>query len=210
MANDAYKVKADVSLPRAIREAGELVNGDKLYETEGRTYAAGEYVLAEDITPPLRKRAEEGELDHLLEPVSRKEALAGQEAVSPVFVPEHEAERVVLEQGGATTVPRDQVIELRAGAQFGDEAKEALEAAKEEGRDERPGLTAGEVPDLNSGENIVEKDKERVDEARLEGVEQPPGLPLAAGGDDKPAAKRARPARSKSEAKSADSEKDEK
>lgn len=179
---EAYKAKVDVSLPRALRELEELVDGQKLYETEGRTYDAGEYVLAEDITPPLREKAEKGELDHLLESVSREEAEAAIQANQSdvgVFIPEHEAERVVLEDAGHTIVPRDQVLELKsAGA---DAARDALEAAKADGADERPLITDAEVPSLVEVSNgdetaVVPKESTPVSDEELEGVEQPPGL----------------------------------
>lgn len=216
MANDAYKVKADVSLPRAIREVETLAGGEKVYETEGRSYAAGQYVFAEDITPPLREKIENGDLDHLLEPVSREEAEKGQvetaQAEFGIFIPEHEAERVVLEEYGHQIVPRDQVLELKsAGA---DAAKEAQEEAKSDGADERPGITAPEVPslaDVSRGEaNNVPSDKDAwAEDSALTGVEQPPGVRV---GEDKAQAEgaapkpRKRPAASGS--KKADSKKD--
>jgi hypothetical protein len=105
---EAYKVKQDVSLPKAIRplyDGSVAKDGLELYQTEGRNYAAGSYVLAEDITPPLRKKAEDGELDHVLEPVDVNEAqevLAEQRRASMVstFVPEHATEAHALELAG--------------------------------------------------------------------------------------------------------------
>lgn len=105
---EAYKVKADVSLPKAVRplfDGSVAKDGLELYQTEGRNYAAGDYVLAEDITPPLRKKAEAGELDHVLEPVDVNEAtevLAELRRASMVssFVPEHATEAHALEFGG--------------------------------------------------------------------------------------------------------------
>ena len=154
--NVAYKVLADVSIPKALRVAGELVNGETVYETVGMTYDKGSYVLADDMTPPVRKRAQDGELDHLLAPVSMEEAMeAGYDA--PV-VPEHEAERVVFEQAGKTVVPRDEVMKnLSEGAE---DAKKAQNEAKKDGADARPGLTAEEVPALNEGEVIVPRRRE--------------------------------------------------
>lgn len=105
---EAYKVKQDVSLPKAIRplyDGSVAKDGLELYQTEGRNYAAGDYVLAEDITPPLRKLAEDGELDHVLEPVDVNEA---QEVLDELrrssmlssFVPEHATEAHAMELAG--------------------------------------------------------------------------------------------------------------
>lgn len=187
---DAYKLKADASFPKALRKVEELIDGQEVYETTGVNYVAGGYVLASDLTPRDRERAEKGELDHLLEGVSKEEAEQALEVNEKgVFIPEHEAERVVLEDYGHEIVPRDQVLELKsAGAE---EAKAVLEAAKEDGADERPALTAAEVPslvevsnDTEGGVNNVPAESEPVDEEKLEGVEQPPGLPV---GEDKKA-----------------------
>jgi hypothetical protein len=184
MANEAYRVKVDTSLPRALRKVDELVDGQIIYETEGRTYDAGQVVLAEDITPPLREAAENGELDDILEQISRDEALAElgvQE--SRVVIPEHEAEAVVLEEGGATVVPRDQLLELKAAGSEG--AKSALEAAKKDELDVRPNIADDTRPplsevsnDISGGTNNVPSDSEHVADELLEGVEQPPGLPV--------------------------------
>lgn len=166
MATEAYKVKADVSFPRPIRKVEDLADGSEVFETEGRNYPTGSYVLSQNLTPRDRKRANDGDLDHVLEPVSSselEEAYQAQALVSRgVFVPEHEAERVVLDQAGHQIVERDQVLSLRsAGAES---AKEVLAEAKKEGRDERPGLQAVETQEVPA--------------ERLQGVEQPPGIPL--------------------------------
>ncbi len=181
---DAYKVKADTSLPRAIREASELADGTKVYETEGRNYAAGSYVLASDLHPRDRERAANGDLDHLLEASTVEEAEAAQNAEQyGVFIPEHEAESVVLNEYGHEIVPRDQVLELKsAGA---DAASTVLEKAKSEGLDERPNLTAAEVPSLAAVSRgdalaVVPEDSQHVAEEDLVGVEQPPGVPVGA------------------------------
>jgi hypothetical protein len=105
---EAYKVKQDVSLPRAIRELyddSQNRGGQVFYQTEGRSYSAGDYVLAEDITPPLRKKAEDGDLDHLLEPVDVEEArevLDGLRRSAHVgsFVAEHAVEAHAMELAG--------------------------------------------------------------------------------------------------------------
>lgn len=198
---DAYKLKADASFPKALTTDGE---GNAL-DTLGVNYAAGEYVLASDLTKVVLERADNGDLDHLLESVSLDEAQNGQYAVeNRVVIAEHEAERVAFEDAEATVVvPRDQAVELNsAGAE---QAKAAIEASKEDGGDERPNLTAAEVPslvDVSQGKElaVAPKDSERVDEELLSGVEQPPGLPVgpdqaeAAGGSTEPK-RRERPQR---------------
>lgn len=202
MANDAYRLKVDTSLPRAVRQIDELIDGEAVYETEGRNYAKGQYVLAENMTPRDRKRAEDGDLDHLLESASLKEAQAAGDSELGVFIAEHEAERVALEGYGHEVVPRDQVLELKAAG--ADDAKKALQAVKDEGTDERPNLTAQEVPSLAEvslgGVENVPKDSEHVDEAKLGGVVQPPGVEVgeakaAAEGASQPR-KRGRPSKS--------------
>lgn len=164
---DAYKLKADTSLPRAIREVETLAGGETVYETEGHNYAKGDYVLAENIAPFVREKADSGDLDHLLEPVSRKEAEEGMaESNFGTYIPEHEAERVVLEDAGHTVVPRSQVLELMS--EGADDAKSALESAKDSGADERPNLTAAERPSLaevsrGDAENVADEDSVEVD-----------------------------------------------
>jgi len=211
---DAYKLKADASLPQAIREADELVDGQKIYETIGRNYAAGDYVLASDITPPLRERAENGDLDHLLEAVSLEEAQENLNRVETrVEIPEHEAERVVLEDAGAQIVPREQVLDLKsAGAEA---ASANLEAAKSDGVDERPNLTAPETPQVNHEQAAVATGEDSVDEEKLVGVEQPPGhivgpdLEAAEGDGEVKPKKRGRPRKSEQKADDSKQEKSE-
>jgi hypothetical protein len=185
---DAYKLKADTSFPEVIRTSVNI-DGVQIEETVGNAYAAGDYVLASSMTPRDRERAANGELDHLLEPASAEDAKAyfDQKAVR-TFIPEHEVERYVLfNQDDKRVVERDQALELRsAGAEA---AKDALEAARKSGADNRPAITEQpsfvEVPDITTaqseGESVVPKhDNEPVSEAVLEeqGVELPPGLPV--------------------------------
>lgn len=187
MAETAYKLKADASFPQVVREV-ETDLGVRV-DTVGRNYAAGHFVLASEMTPRDRERAESGDLDHLLEEASVEEAEAArrsQEGQYGVFIPEHEAEAVILDEYGHETVPRDQVLELKsAGAEA---AQDTLQAAKEEGRDERPNLTAPEIPSLREaeqeGKSVVPEsaDEDRVPDEELRGVEQPPGHPV---GQDK-------------------------
>jgi len=109
---DFYQVKVDVSLPRAIREVETLVNGEKLYETEGRNYAAGSFVNAADITPPLREKAENGELDHLLTAVDQPPADTEPGAV----IAEHEAEAQVFIEDGKKVLNKEEVLNLLSAA----------------------------------------------------------------------------------------------
>lgn len=170
---DAYKLKADTSFPRVLRETS-----DGQEEVEGRAYNAGDYVLAADLNARDRDRAENGELDHLLEESSVEDAEAAQLVNEfGVFIPEHEAQRVILEEAGHKIVPRDQVLELKsAGA---DEAREQFEGAIEDDASERPALTAPEVPSLAevSAEGVlpVPSDSDPVAVEALVGVEQPAG-----------------------------------
>lgn len=212
---DAYKLKGDASFPSVVRTAVNI-DGVEIDETAGRNYAAGGYVLASNMTQRDRERAENGDLDHLLEPVSLEEA---EEALSLVerqlFIPEHEAESVALIEAGHEIVPKDQVLELKsAGAE---EARDALEAAKSDGRDERPNLTLAEFPSLaevgrdnEGGTNNVPKESEHVSEERLRdapsssarrGVEQPPGIPVGeskAASENPEGKKRGRPRKQES------------
>jgi hypothetical protein len=152
--SDAYRVKQDVTLHRAIREVDTLVGGEKVYETDAQTYGAGDYVFGENISPPQRERIENGELDDFLEPCSRKEAEEAARGTDyGVFIPEHSAEREILTEYGHDVIERDEELKLRA--QDAEYHAEAQAEAKKDGADERPALTAPEVPDLNSGEDIV-------------------------------------------------------
>jgi hypothetical protein len=208
---DAYKLKADASFPRVVR-SGQTIQGEQVDETEGVNFPAGSYILASEMTSRDAERAENGDLDHLLEDASVEEVDQYRTTQSyGVFIPEHEAEAVILQEYGHEVVPRDQLIELKS--QGADAAAEAVEAQKEEVGDDRPNLTAKEVSSITdtSESPVVPKDSEHVSEESLEGVEQPPGLLVgnelesAQGGDpSKPkAAARKRP----STAKSADAQK---
>ena len=128
-------------------------------------YAAGSYVLASNMLPRDRKRAEVGELDHLLEPASLEDA-ENEPVGEPdraLFVPEHEAEAHILEQYGHQVVPREQELEvLSTGAE---RAAQYQEAVKEHGLDERPVQAANSEP------------RESVPAEALEGHETRTGLP---------------------------------
>lgn len=206
---EAYKLKADASFPQVVREV-ETDEGVRV-ETVGRNYAQGTYVLASEMTPRDRERAENGDLDHLLEDSSEKEAQDYRARVGSeqfgVFIPEHESEAVVLDTYGHEVVPRDQTIQLKsAGAEA---AGEALEASREGEGDKRPNLTAPDVPSTTARSkgdaSPSEGDEDaHVDEERLRGVEQPPGVPVGqdaaeAAGAEPERKPRSRPRRSRQE-----------
>lgn len=202
---DAYKVLADTTIPRALRhvEDDEIVGS--VYETEGINYPAGSYVLARDIDPNTLRQVEAGEKDHLLEAVSGEEAEAAFAEAEragrfSTFIPEHENEAHIQQQYGHTVIPRQQEIELRS--QGAEAVAAAQEELKSDGADERPGLTAAEVPSLVEASNegkVVAADAEPV--AVPAGTEQPPGIPVGAdlaasrGADEDEKPKRSRPTR---------------
>jgi hypothetical protein len=192
---DAYKVLADTSLAYPLRKA-VTIEGIEVEETQGRAYAAGDYVFADELSSRLRERAENGELDHLLEEADAKEAEEARRSVeSGLHIPEHEVERYALLDAGHRIVEKDQVLALRsAGAEA---ARENLELAHK-GPNDNPQITEQpsfvEVPDLatatREGEDVVPVDGEgkqpEVSDADLvsaksassAGVEMPPGLPV--------------------------------
>lgn len=182
MATDAYKVTQDISIPQPLGTWTDE-GGREWEETMGRSYAAGEYVRESDISSTVKERLDSGDLDDFLEKVSGKEADEAERALEragafSTVIPEHEVEAYYLGQYGHDVVPRDQLLELRsAGA---DGAKEAIEASREDGRDERPNLPGPEVPSLAevalAEEGLAPVDSEHVDVP--EGIEQPPGLPV--------------------------------
>lgn len=161
--NDAYKVLQDTSLPKALALISEDEIKGKLYETEGRSYDAGSYVLREDITPTFHDAIDNGEFDSVLEPVSRDEALEAMFADErSTFAPEHSVEAEALAAYGHRLVSRETVLELRsAGAE---DARDAQEAAKADGADERA-VTFESAPDPGSDEpsGSEVKDAEYVD-----------------------------------------------
>lgn len=185
---DAYKLKADASFPKALRKQGEDVNGNPTYLTEGRNYAAGSYVYENDLTPRDREIARNGGYDRLLEAGNRADADAYYELrVRGVFIAEHEAESVVLEQYGHEVVPPAQALAMKAAGS--DAAADAQSAALADGAGDRPNLTRAEYPSLaevSRGEtrNVPKNGAEHIDADRLaespsssvRGVEQPPGL----------------------------------
>lgn len=162
-----YKVKKDISIPKATRALDQDVHGNVRYQNEGRNYVGGVSVVSsEDISPPVLERVESGEFDEFLEKVSGDEldALLATDPEKSTFIPEHEAENVVLKEYGHETLGKDEALEANAAG--AEAAKEALEAGREDGFDERPGLTLGHSTDLAKaaveGEVVtVEEDEER-------------------------------------------------
>lgn len=152
---DAYKVIKDVSLHQPLRKADELVDGTQILEVVGRTYAAGEYVLTDELTPRDQERAEDGDLDEFLEPASADEAEEAREqarraGLYSTFTPEHEVERLALAEYGHEVTSREDVLaQMSSGAE---DAKAAIEAGREDGADARPNITEQktfeEVPSL--------------------------------------------------------------
>lgn len=137
---NAYRAKGDISVSRvtAVEGSGE----NRLEHTESVTYPAGAIVLAENMTDHTRERAESGDLDHLLAPVSDEEAKQASGDFNPfaedfgIFVPEHEAEAHALQVYGHQVVPPDQALEAQAsGAQY---AADYQSAVREHGIDRRP------------------------------------------------------------------------
>lgn len=184
MANAAYKVTQDITIPRAVASE-ELADGTTVYQNESVNYGVGDYVLEENISPPVLEHVDQ--LKDFLESVDRKEAenaLRAGEGYG-TFVAEHSAEAFILDQYGHTVVPREQVVELAAAG--ADAAKEAAEAAKEDDADKRdlPGLPEDEV------------DEDQVPAERPPGVALGEAAAQAKGGGGKAAA-RARPQAAKS------------
>ena len=176
---DAYKVLTDTSLPRTLRRTVNI-DGVEIEEVSGQIYAAGEYVLAEEMTAADRERAENGDLDHLLEKADLKEAEEARAAsAGGLFIPEHEVERYALLDAGHRVVERDQVLELRSAG-----AEAAAEAFPEYTPEAQIVEQASfiEVPSLTEDVPVVPEtaDEDKVDEVALEaaGTEMPPGLPV--------------------------------
>lgn len=130
-----YKVLRDTTLARAIRELPpKFSDGPVRYETEKRNYPVGTYVLGRNLSPPVHEQIEDGVYDDYLEEVSGDEAeavlaLGADPQYFGTYIPEHEAEAYLLNRAGHTTVPRDQVLELKAAG--AEAARENLEAALE-------------------------------------------------------------------------------
>jgi len=152
MANDAYKVLQDTVLKVSLRRVVNI-DGVEIEEGTGQVFGAGEYVLADELTTADRERAENGDLDHLLEPADKQGAEEARAVVSTgLHIPEHEVERYALLDAGHRVIEKDQVLELRsAGA---DAYRESLEASKEGPNEGNPLITEQpsfiEVPSITT------------------------------------------------------------
>lgn len=172
----AYRIKQDVSFPRVIARTGD--GDDAEYTTEGSNYAAGSILHHRTLTPRDAKRAESGELDHLLEPLSDEEADAyegfdgSQEPEVGIFVPEHEAEQHALEAHGHHIVPKEQVLEAMSAGE--EHSARYQQAVKEAGMDHRPNQEALAQP------------RPRVPDEVLYGGQTPSGAQHNAGPDPEP------------------------
>jgi hypothetical protein len=179
MANtEAYLVLKDTALPMPVRT---------VVTTDG--------VLRDELSERDRERADNGDLDHLLEAASLDEALAARETVEHgLFVPEHEAERYALLEAGHRVVEKDQLLDMKSAGAEG--ARAFLEDSRKGPNDANPEITeqasfveAPNLADVSRGDvepSEVEHDNEPVVPAEVEtavsssaaGVEQPPGLPI--------------------------------
>jgi hypothetical protein len=162
-----YRAKQDVSIPRVVsRIHGE--GEDAQFETEGVNYPAGSLIKVSEMTPHHRERAESGDFDHLLEPVSGEDAEAyGPGADEPefgIFVAEHEAEAHALEQYGHHVIPKEQELEALSGS--AEYARQYQQAAAEAGLSRRANQEAMH-PD----------NRERVPDEVLYGAETRTGQP---------------------------------
>jgi hypothetical protein len=163
-----YQAVADVSIPKPVAKL-EPDKEDSDWVTEGVTYPRGALISEDWLTPRDRKRAEAGELSHVLQE-SDHEIPEGAEAVGAfnepeqgVFIPEHEAEATALKIAGHVVVPKEQSMELLSSS-----AKHAAEyqaAAHEHGADRRPVV------------EMLQQESERVPDEMLYGSETPAGTP---------------------------------
>ena len=137
----SYQALVDVSIPKPVALLDESKpDGD--WVTEGATYPAGSIISEDWLTPRDRKRAENGELDHVLRE-SDEEIPEGyvndgifNQPEQGVFIAEHEAERTALESGGHIVIPDQQKMELLSSSAVHD--AEYAAQAKEAGLDQRP------------------------------------------------------------------------
>ncbi len=151
----AFRTLRDTTIPKALFYIGETANHDPIYETSGISYPAGSIVLEEDITPPMRERIANGDLDTLIEEVNRKDALAEINVIERgTFAPEHSVEAIALANAGHRVLDREQIIELRSLGS--DDAADAQQAALADGAGDRPNLPG--LPDSSvSTEEAVDR-----------------------------------------------------
>lgn len=67
----SYKTKVDVSFPRPIR-LRKTPAGKDFWESEGISYRAGDTITEKDMLPRTIERANNGELDKLLELIAEE------------------------------------------------------------------------------------------------------------------------------------------
>lgn len=162
-----YQALVDVSIPKPVTQL-DPDKKDSDWVTEGATYAAGSLISEEWLTPRDRKRAENGELDHLLKASDQDipEGYVGggvfNEPETGVFIAEHEAERTALEAGGHVVVSDEQKMELLSSSAEHD--RKYQEAVKEHGLDRRPVL------------EHLQQERPRVPEEMLHGRETGAGV----------------------------------
>jgi hypothetical protein len=174
MATEVYKTTQDTSIPRAVALIGEDEILGKIYQTEGRSYNAGDYVLASDISPPFLDAIERGELDSVLEPADMDDYEAwAYQGTGMIWAPEHGVEAEAMARAGHKIVPRDVVLELRSlGAQ---DAADRIEAAKADGADERPNLSMENTP------NLADPDDDSAPRIKGADIVDDPAVAVAAG-----------------------------
>lgn len=198
MANaSAYRAITDVSFPKVVAKIS-----DDDYAVEGVNYPAGSLIPHGNLTPRDQKRAESGELDHLLAPVNDGEYDRSLDFESEpefgIFVAEHEAEAHALREAGHHVIPKTQVLESLSGsAKHVADYQAAAEAA---GVTERPAQAymaqaesdAGRIPD-----HLLHGTETRSGMPHNRGLQNPPedDEGVEEGSDDSPTT-RARPDRS--------------
>jgi hypothetical protein len=165
MADTAYKVLQDTSLPRPIRTS-TTTDGVEVEEVTGQAYAAGDYVYASELSAEGRQRIEDGELDDFLEK-SPRGGRDGAPPSRPVC-----SSRSTRSSGtrcstqGHRVIEKDQVLDLRAAG--ADAAREFLEASKEGPNDANPGIT--EQPSFVEVSSISEDEPVLPVEGRARGL----------------------------------------
>ena len=222
---DAYKVLQDTTFPKPVRTV-TTSDGVTIEETTGQAYAAGDYVLSEELTERDRERADSGELEDFLEEASDDEVEAARQAARGVFIPEHEVERVALIEAGHRVVEKDQLLELRAAGAEG--AKAYQEESRDGPNDANEALTSAEsfveVSDITASQNegqpvlpgegkqdeISDEELAAAESSSVAGVEMPPGIPVgptlaAASGTEAEAAPKARKATRRSSSSESES-----
>lgn len=165
-----YRTKHDVSFPVVVARTGE---GENDYAAEGRNYPAGSLVYHDTLPPYLQKQAQEGKLDHVLDPIEDDEEFEHEsnyvQAGEPefgIFAAEHEAEAHALREAGHHVIPKQQLLEsLSAGAPH---AERYQNAVKEAGLDRRPNQEWMAQAESESG---------RIPDHFLQGAETRSGMP---------------------------------